>query len=181
MNDPSGPNPRVDWEAAKAFYIALPAEERSYTRISAQFGVSEVSVGKWARRQDWPAQAAEADRKAGEKAVARIVRSRAERIVAYTSLVDDYVDAVAAKLKTDDLDVKAADLPGLVKTAELLLGEPTDRIQVSQLQPLLDSYDRAVERLVELAGDRTEADSVVARLDEDLLAFAARTRTAETT
>jgi hypothetical protein len=168
--------PRVDWDAARTFYIALGLDERSYARVAAEFRVSDKTVRKWAHRQDWPAQAREADAAVADAALLYVHKTRSERVSMVLTLVDSYVEKVAAKLKAGDLDVKASDVAALVKVAELLSGEPTDRIQVAQLRPLLDAYDAAIEELRGLSTDRDRADQIVRALDEDLLAFAATTR-----
>lgn len=171
--------PHFDWDAARAFYVALGPQERTYRRVAAEFSVSETSVKRWAKRQDWPAVAAAADAQVAEKAMARVVRTRTQRVEKYLGFVDRYVDTADTKLVAGDLEVRAGDLPGLVKTAELLVGEPTDRIQISALQPLLDAYDEALEALRELAPDQGRADAIMGRLDEALLAIAAQHRDRE--
>lgn len=174
---PSPPQPtRVDWNAARAFYVTLGPEERTYRRVAEEFTVSETTVKKWAKRQKWPDVAAAADEKAGKNALDRAIRTRSERTEAVLKLVDEYVDQTSAKMKSKSLDVKASDIPALVKLAELLLGEPTDRIQISQLEPLLDAYDQALDRLREMASDREQADRIIEGLDERLLALAAQAR-----
>lgn len=172
---PSAPT-RVDWDAALAFYVALGPTERSYRMVSERFGVSETTVRKWANRQDWPTVAATTDAEAGRVALDRAVRTRSERTEAVLKLVDEYLDQTTARIKAKDLDIKASDVPHLVKLAELLLGEPTDRIAISQLEPLLDAYDQALDKLRDMASDPEQADRIIGGLDERLLALAAQAR-----
>lgn len=169
----------LDVPSAITFYVGLGPEQRSYRRVATQFSVSETTVKKWARRQGWAEMAAAADRDAAEKGAAKAARSRADRVATTLKFVDDYTDAVNAKLAGNALDVKASDVAALVKLAELLTGEPTDRIQISQLQPLLDSYDLALDQLTILAKDPEKAAAIIRRLDDDLLAFAATARSRE--
>lgn len=177
---PTPRKPRVDWDAARAFYLSLAPDERTYRRVVAEYGVSEKTVQKWARRQDWPAQAAALDGQVAAETLDHVRRTRSQRVTVILNLVDDYVDKVKEKLAENSLDVKASDVSALVKTAELLIGEPTDRIQISQLKPLLDAYDRALDELRDLATDPAAAGVIVARLDEELLAVAAQARGRET-
>src|SRR5690242_15407315 len=90
---------RVDWGAAKAFYVALGPTERSLARVHREFGVSEVTVQKWAKRDGWEAAAAEADAQAGQVALDRAVRTRSERTEAVLKLVDEYLDQTTAAIK----------------------------------------------------------------------------------
>lgn len=167
---------RLDRPAALAFYIALGSAERSYAKVAQEYGVSTVTVAKLGRRENWVEQAKAADEQATKEGVKRAVRSRSERVAATLRFVDDALDKAATRLENETLEIKASDISTLVKTAELLLGEPTDRVQISQLRPMLDAYDTAIERLRSMVGDEAEADKVVAMLDEDLLAVAARSR-----
>lgn len=176
MEPPRAQRPRVDWDAARTFYISLGPETRSYGAVSTEFGVSDTTVRKWAKRQDWPAKAAALDAAAANTAANSVVKTRAERITMVLGLVDRYVTKVNDKLIAGSLDVKASDVAALVKVAELLSGEPTDRVQISQLKPLLDAYDAAIEELRSLSVDPERADEIIRNLDEELLAFAATTR-----
>jgi hypothetical protein len=171
---PTPRKPRVDWDAARAFYLSLGPEERTYRRVVAEYGVSEKTVQKWAARQDWPAQAAAFDAAVSNETTNRIIRTRAQRVEDTLRYVDRVIDRAAGMVDTSD--VKHSDVAALVKLAELLVGEPTDRIQISQLQPLLDAYDRALDELRDLATDHDRAAQIVKRLDEELLAVAARAR-----
>jgi hypothetical protein len=174
---PPGPQrTRIDWDAALAFYVSLGPQERSFQRVADEFPVSMTTVKKWAKRNEWHRVAAEADAVAGRVALDRAVRTRSERTEAVLKLVDEYLDQTTARIKTKDLNIKASDVPHLVKLAELLLGEPTDRIQISQLEPLLDAYDQALDRLRDMASDREGADRIIEGLDERLLALAAQAR-----
>lgn len=174
---PSGPQrTRIDWDAALAFYVALGPTERSLQRVADEFPVSLASVKKWAKRKDWHDVAAKADAQAGQVALDRAVRSRSERTEAVLKLVDEYLDQTTEKIKAKGLDIKASDIPHLVKLAELLLGEPTDRIAISQIEPLLDAYDTALDKLRDMASDPAEADRIIGGLDEALLALAATAR-----
>ncbi len=167
---------RIDWDEAFAFYCNLDKTQRTYRAVAEAFPISEQSVKVRGRTEDWPAAAAEIDRQAAEAAMRKVVKSRSERVAATLKFADDYVDAAAKNLKDGTLDIKASDVPALVKTAELLLGEPTDRVQISQIRPLLDAYDAAIEQLRDITGDDEAADRIVAKLDEELLAVAATAR-----
>lgn len=128
---------RIDWGAAKAFYIGLPPTERSFARVAREFPVSSKTVRKHAHDDGWIEAAADADRQANEAAIRKAVRSRSERVANSLRFVDDFLDVAKAKLKAGDLDVRASDVPPLVKLAELLEGEATDRIQVGEVRALI--------------------------------------------
>lgn len=155
MSTLSPRQPRADWGAARAFYVCLGPEQRSCRRVAAEFTVSETTVKKWAKRQDWPGVAAKADDEVSRRAMTQVIHTRSERVAAVLRFVDDYVEEVGAKLRSGKLDVKASDVSALVRTAELLVGEPTDSVQISQLRRLLDAYDAALDDSATLPQTRT--------------------------
>lgn len=128
---------RVDWGQAKAFYVALSPTERTFAGVAREFRVSSVTVRKHAHADGWVEAAEAADAGAANKALAAAIKTREQRVDAVLRLTDLAVDTAHTKLKADVLDVKLADIPGLVKVSELLLGEATDRVSFAELQEAL--------------------------------------------
>jgi hypothetical protein len=126
----------VDWETAEAFYLGLDPPRR-LQRVVEKFSVSRVSVGKQAKARKWRDKAAEIDAQVAAGAMRRVRRSRAERVQKVLELVDSVVDGF-----TDDrlLEAKVSDLPALVKLAELLEGEATDRVDIRKVQPVIVAF-----------------------------------------
>lgn len=127
---------RFDHDAALAAYVAL-GPQRSFGKIARQFGVSDVTISKVARRDNWDAVAAKTDRDAATKALRAAVKSREDRNLEVLGFVDEYVQTAKKRLANSTLEVRAGDIPGLVKLAELLEGEATERVDVGQVQQVL--------------------------------------------
>lgn len=145
----------TNWQVAKAYYLGLPRERRSFAEVARKFKVSDVRVGQVARAAGWPETAAAVDERVERRAVTMIVRSRAERLARTLELYDRAADATLKMLPLDangDVDVKALEkakpkleallsgMPGLFKMAELAAGETTDRVAIAEIQPVLIAF-----------------------------------------
>jgi hypothetical protein len=122
---------RVDWDEARDFWLALDPP-RPFGTVAERFTVSVQRVRFIAKRESWAELAADVDARTLEQAKQRIVRSRAERVRKTLGIVDGLLDRYDQQL--DVLELKPADLDRLVKLAELLEGEATDRITVGEAQ-----------------------------------------------
>jgi hypothetical protein len=150
---------RVDWGAARARYIALGPTDRSYANISREFGVSETSVRKWARREDWAALAADADAKAAAKATATAIRALELR-QADTVRVAEILRRRALRLEEPDggdvdLELAIRLLPQYAKLEQLFAGEATDRVALAEAQAVVMAVVRVAGKFV--PADRREA------------------------
>jgi len=65
------------------------------------------------------------------------VRSRADRVAKVLALVDAFVDHVDANFDEKAREAKLSSLPDLVKLAELLVGEATDRMELHEVTEAL--------------------------------------------
>lgn len=150
-------------KAALAYWLALPHEKRSHLAVAQRFGVSRQRIQQIATEDEWSkrldeleeAEAAEAMRDV-RRAVRRQARSRAERIAQTLEAYDRSNDLLLGLLpiKADGtIDEKALDrlgdrpldrllghLPGLHRMAELAAGEATDRLAVTEVQPVLIAF-----------------------------------------
>lgn len=135
----------VNWVEARDFWLALDPP-RGYEAVARQFGVSGTRVRFVARRDNWQELADEIDQRALEQAKRRIVFSRSERVQRTLGIVDGLLRRFDERL--DDLDLRPGELPALVKLAELLEGEATERISSSELQDALVAGLRAVIEFV---------------------------------
>lgn len=143
---------RIDWGTAKARYVELGPDERSYARIHREFGVSEVTVQKHARRESWVESAAEADGRAAAKALQaaqRSIEERNARSIKLIELVRDHaIDAMEARPADLDLNVAVRTMPRLIDKEQLLAGEATSRIEVSEVDDVLQAVFVVVARYV---------------------------------
>jgi hypothetical protein len=150
---------RVNWRAAKAYYLALPEERRSYAAVARRFGVSDVRVGQIAKRDGW-AKAVEEIQAIEEREIQRVLRrelrNRAERISRTLEVYDRVSDLALELLPLDEsgeidvtrirelpsLDALLGKMPGLFRMAELAAGEATDRVAISDVPPVLVAFAR---------------------------------------
>jgi hypothetical protein len=139
---PGGGSPRIDWDAAFAYYAAEPT--RTYAEVAETFNVSTTSVAKHSKAERWADKREAIQSQARERAGEKIVRSRAERIADTIELVDLVRQKLLADVKAGELDAKLGDAAPLVKLEALLEGEATDRIDLAEVQSLLrDLYAKA--------------------------------------
>lgn len=145
---------RTNWQAARAYFLGLPPERRTFAEVGRRFQVSDVRVGQVARSAGWVEAAEEVDSRVEKRAVTMIVRNRAERLARTLELYDRAADLALEMLPLDGegrLDVKKIQnlprvdqmlekIPGLFRTAELAAGEATDRVAISELQPVLVAF-----------------------------------------
>lgn len=181
---PSPPNPKRpgrqpehNWPVIRAYWLALSPEERTFKAAGARFGVTAERVGQIARRDGWLVAAKDLDleRERAEdrelrKMIRRDARQRAERLSRTLELydrtndlalellplkADGSVDVAALGDARPTIDAILGRMPGLFKMAELAAGEATDRVAVSEVQPVLLAFARiAVMRAP--AGERGE-------------------------
>lgn len=154
----NGNRPRISWPVAKAYWLALPEEKRTYQAVADRFNVSAERVGQIARRDNW---AEDADRvrveqeRALYREVRRTVRSRADRIARTLDFFDRANDLAIASLPIDangeidltklgearpKIEALLSSMPGLFKMAELAAGEATDRVAIAEVQPVLVAF-----------------------------------------
>jgi hypothetical protein len=135
--------PRIDWDAAFAYFCSDPTT--TFTGVARQFHVSHTAVCKHAKRDNWNDQRAKLLDQAANGALQRVRRTRQERIQKVLELVDTVVEGF-----TDErlAEAKVSDVPALVKLAELLEGEATDRVDIRRVQPVIVAFVTRVARHV---------------------------------
>lgn len=126
----------TDWVEARSYWLAQ-SPPRSFGAVARQFGVSDTRVRFVARRDDWQSHADEIDARALEQTKRRVLRSRNERDEIYLRITDAAFDIALDKLIGGGLEVRLSDLPQLGKHAQLVQGEPTDRVEFSEFQESL--------------------------------------------
>ena len=135
MNRPST-RARIDWGAARAFFVAMDPP-RAYSAVARRFAVSVTAVRTHARAEAWAEHAAEADRLAAEKALAGAVKTREQRVASLLRITDRLIDHFEANVEEKATEATFLDVERMGKLAELLVGEATDRISVSEVQAAL--------------------------------------------
>lgn len=181
-NAPGHP-PRINWQAARAYFLALPENKRSYKAVADKFKVTRERVGQVAKADGWY-EALEAVQEAEEREIMRVVRrelrNRAERIARTLDLYDRAADLTLELLpvtatgeidllrmreqgiELPTLDSLLGRIPGLFKMAELAAGEATDRVEVTEVQPVLVAF----ARIAVLNAPPAERGRVLAELEQ---------------
>jgi hypothetical protein len=172
-----GNGTRINWPAARAYWLALPPETRSYKAVADRFGVSDVRVGQIARREGWAKtleqieeEAEVAELKAIRRSFLTRARARGERIARTLELYDRATDLGLELLPLGDdgeidleqitelptLEAMLKRLPGLHRMAELAAGEATDRVSIAEVQPILVALGRVALRRASSAEERAQ-------------------------
>lgn len=132
---------RFDHTAALAFYVSLEPRERTDARVAAQFGVTDRTIAKWRKRNGWEKTAADADRRAAEKALAAAIKTREQRTAQVLRIFDAAADRVETAIALDkdgkavlDVDVVFAKFPELHRLYRLEIGESTDHVALAEVQ-----------------------------------------------
>lgn len=148
--------------AAKAYWLALPEGARTFQAVADRFHVDRSRISQIAKRDGWR-EALEAQEletmveteKEVRRRISRLARSRADRISSVLELFDRANDLALSQLPLNDkgeidltkiggvaLDRILERMPGLFRMAELAAGEATDRVHVSEVQPVLLAFAR---------------------------------------
>lgn len=140
-----GTRQRIDWGQAYAYFHGL-GPTRTFAAVAERFGVSDTAVRVHAKPgadfpEGWEQRSAEADRRRNgqlERKAEQGLERRNERTLAFIEAYrEKALEALVdedGKLKQDvaiDPDDAASRMPGLVKLEQLLMGEATERNEVS--------------------------------------------------
>lgn len=142
--------PRVDWDAARAFYVALGQGTRTYGLVAEKFAVSDTSVRKWARRQSWERVAADADNRAAEKALAQADRTLEQRNRDTVRVAEKVRTTILDEAAVLDPNVALRVLPRLSTLEQLIAGEATGRVEISEVTSVLSTVFVVAGRYVPL-------------------------------
>lgn len=126
---------RFDHAQALDVYLALEPPGRTYAAVARAVGCSEQSVRRWARSLKWAEKLAAAD----ERAMARSLKTREQRVADVLKLTDGLVDHFTSEAASP-AKLEAAtflDVERMVKLSELLIGKATDRISIPETTALL--------------------------------------------
>jgi hypothetical protein len=150
----------VDPDVAFSYFAGLPPAERSRSRVAARFQVSPQRMSQLAARHRWDDRVALLDARARRRAETTIVRDRAKVLATTLEIVDLAESELLARLRAGEAEVRLADLPGLVRLRELLLGEATERIDVAEDKVVNAAAISVGQRIVEQARRQEYADAL---------------------
>ncbi len=130
---------RIDWGAAKAFYVTLDTTERSFARVAREYRVTALTVRKHAHREGWVELAAKLDASGAAKALANAVRTIEERNARTVKLTEGLRDRAIEKLNEIDPNVAVRALPRYLPIEQLIAGEATSRIEIGDVNALVNA------------------------------------------
>lgn len=122
-----------DHAAAFAIYLTLEPPNRTYAEVARRMGCSATSVERWARTLKWAEKLQAAD----ERAMAKSLKTREQRVADVLKLTDGLVDHFLVNQAPKAEAATFLDVERMVKLSELLVGEATDRVSLSEAQSFL--------------------------------------------
>lgn len=127
---------RADWGAAKARYIELGPQERSFERIAREYRVTGLTVRKHAHRDGWVEAAAAADQAAADAVAKQAVRSRVKMAEQNARIYGKLLDLGERRIDVGDVtdEFVARMLAQTSRDFRLDAGEATDNIAIDQVQ-----------------------------------------------
>jgi hypothetical protein len=155
---------RFDHDAAKAYFVSLDPGERSSRTVAEKFGVTETTVRKWRKRDEWAKAAEEADRLAAAAVERQGVKTRVQRALQDARIRDLAASRVETRLGADDVadDFVARVLADADKRVRLNEGEATDHVAVAEVQAgFRESLAAPALLLADLVGRGLTGDELV--------------------
>jgi len=135
----------TDWDAAFAYYAALPPQDRSYASVAAKFGVSPRTVETHGRTGRWK----ERLRGIAEKAAAQtddvLVQARVDQVQNIRKLIDASLIAFAERLRSGEMRMTPSDLERLNRLSLDLIDEITHPRTGSQASVASEQRERTPE------------------------------------
>jgi hypothetical protein len=125
---------------------------RTYAEVARRVGVSETTIRRVARSDRWEEQLAASN----QRAVAKVVRRREERIAAFARIADGLSDHFEENLEAKAAAATFTDLERMAKLVELLMGEATDRVSFSEAQSFVGEVLKLAVKWVSADGSPAE-------------------------
>ena len=104
-----------DWEAAFVFWAALPAAERSYAAVAAEFRVSVRTVERHGRLGGWQQRLQAINEDAAAETDAKLAQEKAEQTGRLRKLIEATMVRYAENLRRGDVRIGPSDLDRLHK------------------------------------------------------------------
>lgn len=155
---------RFDHASAKAYYVSLDPRERSARAVAERYSVTEKTIKKWRKLDNWDKAAAAADAKASAELERQGVKTRVQRALQDARIRDLAASRVERRLAADDIadDFVARVLADADKRVRLNEGEATDHVAVAEVQAgFRESLAAPALLLVDLVGRGFEGDELV--------------------
>lgn len=153
-----GARAAIDWEAAFAYYAALPPSERSYLAVATEFGVSVRTVETHGRDEQWKTRLRAIKEETRARTAEVLTDARVEEIEKLRRLIDASLIAYADALRAG-MSMSTADLERLNRLSRALLDEATAP------RPLEGEDEKRPERTMEHADAVLDALAEVGALE----------------
>ena len=131
-----GGRKQIDWPAARTYYLEI-GPGRSYSAVARQFQITPTGVRNHANKSSWKEAGLAFDQEVERRQEQAALRTRTNRKIRVLTAADDFIDGFADNAKAKGGDGNASDFAAVVKLTELLEGEPTDRVQVGEVQQMV--------------------------------------------
>jgi hypothetical protein len=128
---------RIDWDAAFTYWASMPRAVRSFGKVAKKFEVSDTAVRKAAERDRWLARVSEIDRKASVAVERRVIREHEVRIAETLEIIDGLRQQLRERAKAGDVVIDITDFVQLMKLEQLLEGDPTERIEMTEVRAVV--------------------------------------------
>lgn len=126
-----GARAAIDWEAAFAYYAALPPAERSYAAVADEFEVSVRTVETHGREEQWKARLRAIKHETRARHADALVEARIEEIENLRRLIGASLIGYAEALR-QGMRMSPADLERLNRLSRALYDEATAARPISE-------------------------------------------------
>ena len=144
----AGPRAAIDWEAAFAHYVGLPAEDRSYAAVAAAFGVSVRTVETHGRQEKWKERLRAISNEARARTADSLVEARVAEVVEMRRLVNAslvrYEEALRNGMKMSAADLERLNRLSLALNEEAMSPLPLGRDEAAERPERTPEHVRAV-------------------------------------
>jgi uncharacterized protein YjcR len=161
---------RIDWVKARARYLEL-GSRRTFVQIASEFGISDTAVRKHARLNGWKEAALAFDRKDSANLERQALRNREARNARFIEIVAGAVLEWDHTLSERIKKMSAQDLVALLRHAELIEGEATERIERLQVMVCVGAIYAAVGDLIIRRVPPEERAAELALIDQAVAAI----------
>ena len=139
QNQKRGARAAIDWEAAFAFYAALPPGDRSYQAVSDEFGVSVRTVETHGCDEHWKARLRAIQDEARSRTAESLTEARVEEIEKLRRLIDAshvvYAEALRNGMRMSPADLERLNRLSLALLDEVASPKPSPHLNEDEQAP----------------------------------------------
>jgi hypothetical protein len=154
-----GARAAIDWEAAFAYYAALPPSARSYAAVAAEFGVSVRTVETHGRTEQWKTRLRAIKEETRARTAETLIDARVEQVEKLRLLIDASLVSFADGLR-NGMRMTPADLERFNRLSLALIEEATTAQLIAR-----DEDEAPPERTMEHANAVLDALAEVGALE----------------